>query len=114
VPAQAATNRDAEFYFDEALAHLDTGRLKEAQRSFETALELDPDHSRARTRLSLLNEEIDKRAETHFENASEAFRFLRYDEAIAEWEMFLMLAKEGDSRYAEAMQGIEQARAKLR
>ncbi len=91
-----------------------TGRLKEAQRSFERALELDPDHARARTRLSLLDEEIEKKAETHFERASEAFQFLRYDEAIAEWEMFLMLAKEGDTRYAEAQQGIEQARAKLR
>jgi hypothetical protein len=113
-PVRGTEDRDAEFYFDEGLAHLDTGRLKEAQRSFERALELDPDHSRARTRLSLLNEEIDKQAETHFENASEAFRFLRYDEAIAEWEMYLMLAKEDDPRYAEATQGIEQAKAKLR
>ena len=113
-PVQSGGDRDAEFYFDEALAHLDTGRLKEAQRSFERAVELDPDHARARTRLSLLNEEIEKKAETHFESGSEAFQFLRYDEAIAEWEMFLMLAKEDDPRYAEAQQGIEQASAKLR
>ena len=111
---QSSDDRDAEFYFDEALAHLDTGRLKEAQRSFERALELDPDHMRARTRLSLLNEEIERKAEIYFDRASEAFQFLRYDEAIAEWEMFLMLAKEADIRYTEAQQGIEQARAKLR
>jgi pSer/pThr/pTyr-binding forkhead associated (FHA) protein len=111
---QSAGGRDAEFYFDEGLAHLDTWRLKEAQRSFERALELDPDHTRARTRLSLLDEEIEKKAETHFDNGSEAFQFLRYDEAIAEWEMFLMLAKESDTRYTVAQEGIEQARAKVR
>jgi outer membrane biosynthesis protein TonB len=110
----ASGNRSAEFYFDEGLSYLDTGRLKEAQTSFRKVLELDPDHSRARTRLSLLDEEIESKAKRHFDAAREAFQFLRYDEAIAEWEMFLLLADPGDVRYAEAQGGIEQAKAKLR
>lgn len=110
----ASGNRSAEFYFEEGLSYLDTGRLKEAQQSFRKVLELDPDHSRARTRLSLLDEEIEKKAEHHFDAAREAFQFLRYDEAIAEWEMFLQLADPGDVRYGEAQEGIEQAKAKLR
>lgn len=113
-PPAAAGGGDAEYYFDEGLAHLDTGRLREARASFERALELDPDHSRARTRLSLLEEEIEKKAERHFDNARQAFQFLRYEEAMAEWEMFLLLADESDPRYAEAQQGIQQAQAKLR
>jgi len=112
--SQPAGSRDAETYFDEGLAHLDTGRLREARESFQRALALDPDHTRARTRLSLLEEEIEKKAERHFDNARQAFQFLRYEEAIAEWEMFLMLAEEKDPRVAEAEAGIEQAKAKLR
>ena len=45
-PTALASDEDAEYYFDEGLAHLDTGRLREARESFETALEIDPDHSR--------------------------------------------------------------------
>ena len=108
------SEQDPEYYFDEGLAHLDTGRLREARESFERALELDADHSRARTRLSLLEEEIEKKLERHFDNARQAFQFLRYEEAIAEWEMFLLLADENDTRYREAGQGIQQAQAKLR
>ncbi len=88
--------------------------MREARESFERALELDADHSRARTRLSLLEEEIEKKLERHFDNARQAFQFLRYEEAIAEWEMFLLLADENDTRYGEAGQGIRQAQAKLR
>ncbi|GMR23223.1 MAG: hypothetical protein BMS9Abin37_1633 [Acidobacteriota bacterium] len=113
-PTAAGSDQNAEYYFDEGLAHLDTGRLREARESFERALELDADHSRARTRLSLLEEEIEKKLERHFDNARQAFQFLRYEEAIAEWEMFLLLADESDTRYGEAQQGIQQAQAKLR
>ena len=52
--------------------------------------------------------------ERHFDNARQAFQFLRYEEAIAEWEMFLLLAHESDTRFGEASQGIQQAQAKLR
>lgn len=113
-PTALAADENAEYYFDEGLAHLDTGRLREARASFDKALELDPDHSRARTRLSLLEEEIEKKVERYFDNARQAFQFLRYEEAIAEWEMFLLLADESDTRYGEARQGIQQAQAKLR
>jgi hypothetical protein len=104
----------AEEWFDQALSYLDTGRLKEAQTAFRKVLEIDPDNTRAKTRLSLLEEEIAKKAEAHFGNARQAFQFLRYEEAIAEWEMFLTLADASDVRYVEAQQGIEQAKAKLR
>jgi cytochrome c-type biogenesis protein CcmH/NrfG len=117
VPAPAGTSGragSAEEWFDQALSYLDTGRLKEAQMAFRKVLEIDPNNTRAKTRLSLLDEEIAKKAEQHFGNARQAFQFLRYEEAIAEWEMFLTLADASDVRYVEAQQGIEQAKAKLR
>ena len=113
-PTATASHQNAEYYFDGGFAHLDTGRLREGRASFDKALELDPDHSRARTRLSLLEEEIEKKIERHFDNARQAFQFLRYEEAIAEWEMFLLLADQSDTRSGEAQQGIQQAQAKLR
>jgi len=77
-------------------------------------MELDPQNSRTKTRLSLLEEEIETKAERHFDSARQAFNFLRYEEAIAEWELFMSLVDSSDNRYAEAEQGIAQARAKLR
>jgi tetratricopeptide (TPR) repeat protein len=109
-----AAEPSVESYFEEALSALDTGRLKEARTNFLKVLEIDPQNTRAKTRLSLLEEEIESQAERHFTNARQAFNFLRYDEAIAEWEMFLTLVDPSDSRYGEAQKGIEQARAKLR
>jgi len=113
-PTPVLEGSSAQFYFDEALSYLDAGRLKDAQANFRKVLEIEPANSRAKTRLSLLEEEIEKKAERHFDSAREAFRFLRYEEAIAEWEMFLTLVYATDTRYAEAHQGIEQARAKRR
>lgn len=110
-PSQTET---AEGYFDQALSYLDTGRLKDARTAFQKVLELEPDNTRAQTRLSLLEEEIAQKAELHFGNARQAFQYLRYEEAIAEWEMFLTLADPTDVRYQEAEQGIAQAKAKLR
>ena len=110
----ASTASNAEEHFEQALSFLDTGRLKEARGAFRKVLEIDPDNARAKTRLSLLEEEIAQKAERHFGNARQAFQYLRYEEAIGEWEMFLTLADPSDVRYTEAEQGIQQAKAKLR
>jgi hypothetical protein len=113
-PPAASGASTAEEHFEQALSFLDTGRLKEARIAFQRVLEIDPDNARAKTRLSLLEEEISKKADQHFGNARQAFQYLRYEEAIGEWEIFLTLADSSDVRYAEAEQGIQQARAKLR
>jgi FHA domain/Tetratricopeptide repeat len=113
-PLRGGPTSSAQEYFDQALSYLDTGRLKEAETAFKKVLELEPDNASARTRLALLQEEITTKADQHFGNARQAFQYLRYDEAIAEWEMFLTLADSSDVRYAEAEQGIAQAKAKLR
>jgi predicted component of type VI protein secretion system len=110
-PGSAPSAQD---YFDQALSFLDTGRLKEAETAFKKVLEIEPENASARTRLALLQEEIAQKADQHFGNARQAFQYLRYDEAIAEWEMFLTLADSSDVRYSEAEQGIAQAKAKLR
>jgi tetratricopeptide (TPR) repeat protein len=112
--APAAGASTADDYFEQALSFLDTGRLKEARTAFQKALEIDPDNARAKTRLSLLEEEIAQKADRHFGNARQAFQYLRYEEAIGEWEIFLTLADPSDVRYTEAEQGIQQAKAKLR
>jgi tetratricopeptide (TPR) repeat protein len=113
-PINVSAPTTAEEHFEQALSFLDTGRLKEARAAFQKALEIDPDNPRAKTRLSLLEEEISQKADRHFGNARQAFQYLRYEEAIGEWEIFLTLADPSDVRYAEAQQGIQQAKAKLR
>jgi tetratricopeptide (TPR) repeat protein len=113
-PAAASAASTAEEHFEQALSFLDTGRLKEARASFQKVLEIDPDNARAKTRLSLLEEEIAQKADRHFGNARQAFQYLRYEEAVGEWELFLTLADPSDVRYTEAEQGIQQAKAKLR
>jgi hypothetical protein len=113
-PAANNAASTAEEHFEQALSFLDTGRLKEARASFHKVLEIDPDNARAKTRLSLLEEEIAQKADRHFGNARQAFQYLRYEEAIGEWELFLTLAEPSDVRYTEAEQGIQQAKAKLR
>lgn len=113
-PAAAGATSTAEEHFEQALSFLDTGRLKEARTSFQKVLEIDPDNARAKTRLSLLEEEIAQKADRHFGNARQAFQYLRYEEAIGEWEIFLTLVDPSDVRYTGAEQGIQQANAKLR
>ena len=113
-PAAATAASSAEEHFEQALSFLDTGRLKEARTAFQKVLEIDPGNARATTRLSLLEEEIAQKADRHFGNARQAFQYLRYEEAIGEWELFLTLADPSDVRYTEAEQGIQQAKAKLR
>jgi tetratricopeptide (TPR) repeat protein len=113
-PVNVNAPTTAEEHFEQALSFLDTGRLKEARAAFLKVLEINPDNPRAKTRLSLLEEEISQKADLHFGNARQAFQYLRYEEAIGEWEIFLTLADPSDVRYAEAQQGIQQAKAKLR
>ena len=113
-PAAATAASSAEEHFEQALSYLDTGRLKDARTSFQKVLEIDPDNARTKTRLSLLEEEIALKADRHFGNARQAFQYLRYEEAIGEWELFMTLADPSDVRYTEAEQGIQQAMAKLR
>src|SRR3990172_4143889 len=113
-PAAAGATSTAEEHFEQALSFLDTGRLKEGRTSFQKVLEIDPDNARAKTRLSLLEEEIAQKVDRHFGNARQAFQYLRYEEAIGEWEIFLTLADPSDVRYTEAEQGIQKAKAKLR
>jgi hypothetical protein len=113
-PSAMTAASTAEEYFEQGLSFLDTGRLREARTAFQKVLEIDPDNARAKTRLSLLDEEISQKADRHFGNARQAFQYLRYEEAVGEWEIFLTLADPSDPRYAEAEQGIQQAKAKLR
>jgi len=113
-PSAATAASTAEEHFEQGLSFLDTGRLREARNAFRKVLEIDPDNARAKTRLSLLEEEISQKADQHFGNARQAFQYLRYEEAVGEWEIFLTLADPSDPRYAEAEQGIQQAKAKLR
>jgi tetratricopeptide (TPR) repeat protein len=113
-PGGTTATATAEEHFEQALSFLDTGRLKEARTAFQKVLEIDPDNARAKTRLSLLEEEIAQKADRHFGNARQAFQYLRYEEAIGEWELFMTLADPSDVRYTEAEQGIQQAKAKLR
>jgi len=113
-PPAADAQKGENVLFDEALSLVEAGRLREARGKFLQILSMNPQNSRAKGRLNLLQEQIEKEIELHFNGGRQAFTYLRYDEAIAEFEQVLLLAEPGDARYAEAQKGIADARAKKR
>lgn len=113
-PASGDAQKSDSLLFDEALSLIDAGRLREARAKFLQILSMNPQNSRAKGRLNLLEDQIEKEIELHFNSGRQAFTYLRYDEAIAEFEQVLLLAEPSDARYAEAQKGIQDARAKKR
>jgi hypothetical protein len=113
-PPEGDAQKSESLLFDEALSLIGAGRLREARAKFLAILAQNPQNSRARGRLTLLEEQMEKEIELHFNSGRQAFTYLRYDEAIAEFEQVLLLAEPSDSRYLEAQKGIQDARAKKR
>jgi tetratricopeptide (TPR) repeat protein len=116
LPKESATTSEhsVDAYFDEALSLIAAGKLKEARTYFTKAMALEPNNTRVQGRLALLEERIEKEIESRFIRARQAFTFLRYDEAIADWEVVMELADPSDPRYVESQRGIGQANAKRR
>ena len=99
---------------DEAAALESAGKLREAKQRYEQVLAADPTNSRARSHLEDLKQQLNDAINLHFKNAKQAYDYLRFDEAIDEWNVVLSLADPTDSRYAESQRGIQQAQARLK
>lgn len=99
---------------DEAGNLESSGKLRDARMRYEQVLKIDPTNSRARQHLEDVKRNINDAINLHFKNAKQAFDFLRYDEAIDEWNLVLSLTDPTDSRYADSQKGIQQAQARLK
>jgi FHA domain-containing protein len=99
---------------DDAAALESAGKLRDARQRYEQVLAMDPINSRARSHLEDLKQRINDAINLHFKNAKQAYDYLRFDEAIDEWNLVLALADPTDSRYVESQRGIQQAQARLK
>lgn len=99
---------------DEALSLESSGKLRDARLRYEQVLRIDPTNARARTHLEDVKRTINDAINLHFKNAKQAYDFLRFDEAISEWNLVLSLADPSDTRYMESQKGIQQAQARLK
>jgi predicted component of type VI protein secretion system len=99
---------------DEAAVLQTSGKLRDAKMKYEQVLKLDPTNSRARSHVESLRATIKDAVELHFKNAKQAYDFLRYDEAVDEWNLVLSLADPTDPRYLDSQRGIQQAQARLK
>ncbi|MBZ5553856.1 MAG: FHA domain-containing protein [Acidobacteriia bacterium] len=99
---------------DDAAALESAGKLRDARQRYEQVLAMDPINSRARAHLEDLKQRINDAINLHFKNAKQAYDYLRFDEAVDEWNLVLALADPTDSRYVESQRGIQQAQARLK
>lgn len=99
---------------DEAAISEASGRLRDARLKYEQALRLEPGNSRARSKIESLKPMIEDAINLHSRNAKQAFDYLRYDEAIDEWNLVISLAEPSDARYVDSQRGIQQAQSRLK
>ncbi|MGB7623937.1 MAG: FHA domain-containing protein [Terriglobia bacterium] len=99
---------------DDAAALESAGKLRDARQRYEQVLAMDPVNSRARSHLEDLKQRVNDAINLHFKNAKQAYDYLRFDEAIDEWNLVLALADPTDSRYVESQRGVQQAQARLK
>ena len=115
VPDSAAplpSNNPNELY-DMAMEHVQGGRLVEARRLLAGALRIDPQNPSVRTRLQEVENTITATVQQHLANGQRAFSYLKYQDAILEWEQVLSLTQPSDPRYKEAAAGIVRAKERL-
>jgi hypothetical protein len=112
--AATAGVRPADALYDEGVAQLRGGRVREAAHLFAAVLRHDPRHAGARARLEEARAAWERAIVEQMARADRAFGNLRYDEAIVAWEQVLQLADERDPRRATAASGVDRATRLLR
>jgi len=112
-PAVPLPSSDPAALYDMAMAHVKGQRLLEARRLLQGALRLDPANALVRERLLEVDATISADADRHMAAGHRAFGYLRYEDAIREWEQVLALADSADPRSPQAADGIRQARERL-
>jgi predicted component of type VI protein secretion system len=99
--------------YDQALAHIKGGRLLEASRYLQESLARDPTFTPAQYRFREVVATIQVVVDQHFTAAQRAFAYLRFQDAISEWEQVVGMTDPSDQRHQQALAGLAQARARL-
>lgn len=106
-------SNDPTALYDMAMSHVKGGRLVEARRLLLGSLKADPKNQSALQRLREVDATIQVMVDRHLANGERAFTYLRYQDAILEWEQVLAMTDASDARRAQAAAGIARARERL-
>ena len=106
-------SNDPGVLYDRAMSEIRGGRFVEARRLLFAAAQRDPNNPTPHERLLQVEAAIQSLIDRHLAAGQRAFNYLRFDEAIAEWEQVAGMADASDPRRRQALTGIAQARARL-
>lgn len=113
IAGEALPSQDPAALYEMALSHVRGKRLVEARRLLEAALRLNPNDPSIQQRLREVDATIQATVDQHLSAGQRFFVYLRYQDAILEWEQVLSLTVPSDSRYQQAAAGIQRARERL-
>lgn len=101
-------------YLERGLEHQEARRLAKALEFYTKSLQLDPGCALCQSRKQRLEADIEKQTRKHYDDALRYYNSLRYDEAVANWEVVLNLQSDTNSEmYRKTVEYVEKARAKL-
>jgi hypothetical protein len=112
-PAGPLPSNDPATLYEIAMSHVKGQRYLEARRLLQAAVRLDPGNVSAEERLRELDATIAMLADRHMSAGQRAFSYLRYDDAIREWEQVLSMVEPADPRAQQAADGIRRAKERL-
>lgn len=101
-------------YLERGLRDQEQGRLKEAKTYYERAIQLDTGCVLCRSRLERVDREIQETSQKAYDAALRYYNGMRYEEAVANWELVLNLQDDHSSEmYKKSLDYIAEARSKL-
>ena len=110
---QPLPSNDPLALYEMALSHVAGNRLVEARRLLRASVRIDPGNASAQQRLRQVDAAIQVQADQHLAAAQRAFTYLRYDDAIIEFEQVMQMVPQNDPRYQQAAGGLRRARERL-
>lgn len=88
----------------------DAGRLPDAIEDWGLALELDPQNEVYRVKLETARQMLTDKAEEAYRNGARHYQFLRYDDAVREWNRVLYLIPDPEHPlHQKTVNNLEQA-----
>lgn len=101
-------------YLDRALLYEEAGRLKEARDLLDRAVKQDGKCELCVTRLTRVTSEIARSTQKYYDDGLRYYNSLRYEEAIANWELVLnLLDDQSNELYRKTADNLAQAKQKL-
>jgi pSer/pThr/pTyr-binding forkhead associated (FHA) protein len=113
IAGEMLPSQDPAALYEMAWSHVRGKRLVEARRLLEAALRLSPNDPSIQQRLREVEATIVAPVDQHLSAGQRSFVYLRYQDAILEWEQVLSLTVPSDPRYQQAAAGIQRARERL-